>query len=181
MLGVCLNDIPEMQNNLVRPPRFLGALHEHSALVRSLVRAREREIHDVEELFTEAGSAKVREGFSRFFSELRALRNGVHTDGATFSVLVFPFRFQVLPGAPPPVAQKAILDFCHDEGIDCLDLLPVLQSQGTAAFSDYDHLSAAGSSLVARAVLDWGRLPKGLAPAPRAPAEPPPDPLFPDE
>jgi hypothetical protein len=60
----------------VRPPRFLGVLHEHSALVRRLVRAREREIHDVEELFGQANSAKVHEGFSRFFSELRALLVG---------------------------------------------------------------------------------------------------------
>lgn len=131
LLGVCLNDIPELQNNLVRPPRFLGVLHEHSALVRKLVRARDREIHDVEELFGQANSAKVHEGFSRFFSELRALRNDMRADGASFSVLVFPFRFQVLPGAPPPVAQKTILDFCHAEGIDCLDLLPGPCSIGT--------------------------------------------------
>ena len=175
LLGVCLNDIPELQNNLARPPRFLGVLHEHSALVRKLVRARDREIHDVEELFAQANSAKVREGFSRFFSELRALRDDVQVDGASFSVLVFPFRSQVAPGAPPPVAQETILDFCRAEGIDCLDLLPVLRPVGEAAFGDYDHFSAVGSSAVARAVLDWDRLPEALAPRrPRTPAAQPP-------
>ena len=174
LLGVCLNDIPELQDNLARPPRFIGVLHEHLALVRKLVRARDREIHDVEELFAQAGSEKVREGFSRFFSEVRALRNDVRADGASFSVLVFPFRFQVLPGAPPPVAQKTILDFCRAEGIDCLDLLPVLRPAGETAFSDYDHFSAAGSSMVARSVLDWDRLPEALAPgSSRAPATQP--------
>ena len=178
VLGVCLNDIPELQDNLVRPPRFLAALHERSALVRKLVRAREREIHDVEELFAEAGSAKVHEAYSRFFAELRALRNDVRADGATFAVLLFPFRLQVLPGAPPPVAQRTILDFCKAEGIDCLDLLPVLRPVGGAAFSDYDHFSAEGSGVVARAVLDWSRRPGGLAPRDSGggTAEPPHDP-----
>ena len=34
LLGVCLNDIPELQNNLVRPPRLLAALHARSAVNR---------------------------------------------------------------------------------------------------------------------------------------------------
>lgn len=179
LLGVCLNDIPELQDNLVRPPRFLTVLHEHSALVRKLVRARDREIHDVEELFGQANAPKVKEGFSRFFSELRALRNDVRADGASFAVLIFPFRFQVLSGSPPPTAQKTILDFCHAEGIACLDLLPMLRPVGEGGFLDYDHFSATGSSIVARAVFGWNQLPEGLAPRPSgAPsAEPPRDPL----
>ena len=34
VLAVCLNDIPELFNNLSRPPRWLARLHEPSALVR---------------------------------------------------------------------------------------------------------------------------------------------------
>src|SRR6185503_5391297 len=32
ILGICLNDIPEMQNNLSRPPRWLTGLFRRSAL-----------------------------------------------------------------------------------------------------------------------------------------------------
>jgi hypothetical protein len=36
LVGVCLNDIPELGNNLERPPAWLAALHRRSALVRLL-------------------------------------------------------------------------------------------------------------------------------------------------
>ena len=37
IVAVCLNDIPELQNNLTRPPAWLSALHGRSALVRRLL------------------------------------------------------------------------------------------------------------------------------------------------
>ncbi|HEV7498838.1 MAG TPA: GDSL-type esterase/lipase family protein, partial [Vicinamibacteria bacterium] len=43
VVAVCLNDIPEIHNNLTRPPRLLQALHRRSALVRRLIGARRRE------------------------------------------------------------------------------------------------------------------------------------------
>src|SRR5262249_21637739 len=51
LLGVCLNDIPEMENNLARPPRLVQSLYRRSALVRTVVGAERREIGSVEELF----------------------------------------------------------------------------------------------------------------------------------
>lgn len=52
LLGLCLADVAEMQNNLSRPPRLLAQLHRRSALVRWIVGARRREIAAVEELFS---------------------------------------------------------------------------------------------------------------------------------
>ncbi|MET0551465.1 MAG: HEAT repeat domain-containing protein [Vicinamibacteria bacterium] len=150
VLAVCLNDIPELQNNLTRPPRVLTELHERSALVRRVVDAPRREIGSVEELFGSPEPEKVRAAFERFFAEVRALRAEVARDGAAFSVVVFPFRFQVAADAPPPRAQERITAFCAAEGIRCLDLLPALGPAGEAAFVDYDHLSPAGARLVAR-------------------------------
>src|SRR5512137_1344400 len=43
LVGICLNDVPEMQNNLSRPPKLVAELHRRSALVRRLVGARQRE------------------------------------------------------------------------------------------------------------------------------------------
>lgn len=156
LLGVCLNDIPELQNNLTRPSAFIGALHRHSALVRRLVRAEEREIADVEELFSKNESPKVREAFDRLFAEVRRLRDEVRADGAAFALLVFPFRLQVVPGAPPPTAQQTIAEFCKGERIPCLDLLPALHEAGPDAFIDYDHFSPTGARLVAEGVLSAG-------------------------
>jgi HEAT repeat protein/lysophospholipase L1-like esterase len=159
VLAVCLNDLPELQNNLVRPPGLIAALHERSAFVRWVVDAPGREIRSVEELFGRKDSARVRQAFARFFDEVRALRREVEADGAGLSLLVFPFRFQVEPGAPPPTAQEEIASFAAAEGIPCLDLLPALRGLGTLAFLDYDHLSAAGARTAADVIRDGGLVP----------------------
>jgi HEAT repeat protein/lysophospholipase L1-like esterase len=160
LLAVCLNDIPELQNNLTRPPEWLATLFQRSALVRWLVNAQGREIHDVEELFREPNSPAVKEALGRFFEEVRSLRSDVEADGGRLVVLVLPFRLQVLPKAPKPSVQRAILDFCKADGIRCLDLLPPLRAAGAPAFVDYDHLSAAGSDLVADQVKASGVVPE---------------------
>src|SRR4030066_406032 len=54
IVGLCLNDVEELQNNLERPPRLLAQLHRRSALVRRLVHAETRQIHGIEELFTDS-------------------------------------------------------------------------------------------------------------------------------
>lgn len=149
VLAVCLNDIPELQNNLARPPAWLVALDERLALVRLLIDPQGREIDSVERLFSDPDAPRVREALARFFDEVRALRRDVEQDGAGFAVVVFPFRFQVEPRAPRPVVQQRISDFCRDERLPCLDLLPTIARQGAAAFRDYDHLSPSGHSLVA--------------------------------
>ena len=149
LLAVCLNDIPELFNNLERPPRWLRSLHERSALVRVLVNAEGREIDSVERLFGEPDAPRVREAMERFFEEVRALRREVEADGASLALVVFPFRFQVEPGAPRPVVQERIVAFCRAEGLQCLDLLPTLARAGAGAFRDYDHLSPSGAQLVA--------------------------------
>lgn len=160
ILAVCLNDIPELHNNLQRPPRWLLALHARFALARLVVDAEGREIDSVERLFTEADSARVERAMAGFFEEVRALRREVEADGARFAVIVFPFRFQVEAGAPAPIVQERVAAFCRDEGLRCLDLLPALASHGESAFSDYDHLSPSGARATAAAVWDAGLLPE---------------------
>jgi HEAT repeat protein len=159
LVGICLNDVPEMQNNLSRPPRALAALYGRSALVRAVVGARRREIGAVEELFSAPDAPNVRRGYESMFTDLRTLRDEVRADGASLGVVVFPFRFQVAKGAPPPLAQGAIAEFCRREGIPLLDVLPVLARQGVEAFHDYDHLSPLGARLVAERVLESSLLP----------------------
>ena len=154
LVGICLNDVAEMQNNLSRPPKLLAALYRRSALVRTLVGARTREIGAVEELFSAPDAPNVRRGYERMFADLRQLRDEVRADGASFGVLVFPFRFQVAKGPPPPLAQSAIADFCRRERIPLLDLLPALARLGEKAFNDYDHFSPRGARLVAEQVLE---------------------------
>jgi HEAT repeat protein/lysophospholipase L1-like esterase len=172
VLAVCLNDLAELQNNLARPPGWLAALHRRSAFVRALVNAQGREIQEVEQLFTAEGSRKVEEAYGRFFEEVRALRADVEGDGASFALLVFPFRFQVLPQAPEPRAQQRILGFCAAEKLACHDMLPALLPLGAAGFVDYDHLSPAGT----RATAEELRRRPLWAPTPSLRAELPEDP-----
>jgi len=163
VLAVCLNDIPELFNNLSRPPRWLSELHARSALVRLAVNAEGREIDNVESLFAEPDAPRVRAALDGFFEEVRALRREVEADGAAFAMIVFPFRFQVESGAPPPVVQERIASFCAGELVPCLDLLPVLARVGPAAFVDYDHLSVSGAALVADTLHASGLLVEGDA------------------
>jgi HEAT repeat protein len=159
ILGVCLNDLAELQNNLSRPPPWLAWLHQRSALVRLVVNAEGREIGSVEELFSEPEAPRVKQAFERFFTELSALRDLVAKDGAAFSVLVFPFRFQLEATAPVPSAQRRILAFCEEQGIHCIDFLEPIRKAGPAAFVDYDHLSADGARLVASQIKASGLIP----------------------
>jgi len=177
VVAVCLNDIPEIHNNLARPPHLLQALHARSALVRRLVGARRREIHDVEELFTAPESPSVRDAFARFFEELRQLRGEVEADGGRFGLAVLPFRMQLdTPGTPS--VQERIAAFCAGQGIPFLDLLPHLRPLGEGGFLDYDHLSAAGARRVAEAIADSGLL--GAADAGHAARVPEPITRMPD-
>jgi HEAT repeat protein len=160
VVAVCLNDIPEMQNNLARSPALVGWLHERSAFVRWLVDAETREIQSVEQLFSEPDAPRVTRAYELFFAELRALRDDVAADGGELGLLVFPFRFQVLEGAPRAVAQERIAAFCRAEALRCLDLLEPLEAAGGEAFVDYDHLSPEGARLVAGALLESELLPR---------------------
>jgi HEAT repeat protein/lysophospholipase L1-like esterase len=159
IVGVCLNDIPELGNNLSRPPAWLAASYRRSALLRRLVDAPNREIRSIEELFEQPDSPRVRKAYDRLFEHLRTLRDEVRADGATFGVLALPFRLQVLPGAPSPTPQQTLAAFCADEAIAFLDLLPALAAAGEAAFVDYDHLSPLGSQVVADQILASGLIP----------------------
>jgi HEAT repeat protein/lysophospholipase L1-like esterase len=158
LLAICLNDIPEMENNLTKPAPWLMALYRRSALVRRAIGAQDREIHSVEELFTHPDSPKVKDAFRRMFEDIRTLDREVRADGASLAVLVLPFRFQVQEGAPPPNAQATIGAFCREQKIPFLDLLPAIKPKGVDAYYDYDHFSALGARTVAETVIASGFL-----------------------
>jgi lysophospholipase L1-like esterase len=151
VLGVCLNDLAELQINLARPPGFVLSLFKRSAAVRLALGASRREIGAVEELFTADGTARVESAFRLFFDEVRALKGEVTQEGATFVMAVFPFRFQVEPKAPAPTVQKRIIEFAKAENITALDFLPETATSTSPAdlFLDYDHFSRTGHERVA--------------------------------
>ena len=166
LVGVCLNDILEMQNTQRRPPPpWLLTLYQRSALVRRVVGAPSREIRLVAQLCTAPDQPAVREGIERFFAEVRRLRTEVTGDGARFGLLVFPFLFQLEDGAPPPRIQEIIATFARREGIPLVDVLPQIRAAGPTAFVDHSHFSAVGTEIVARQVLASDLLP----PLPAAP------------
>jgi len=158
LLGICLNDVADMQNNLSRPPPGLAWLHRHSAIVRRAVDAERRQIRSVEELFEPRPSSRVATGYARLFADLSVLRKEAAADGVGLAILVLPVRSQLAPSAPPPRPQGTIAAFCRSEGIPFLDALPALRRSAQPAFIDTDHLSAAGMRAVAKQVLASGML-----------------------
>ena len=156
-LGFCLNDVAEMHNNLREPPpAVVRFLVRHSALIRWLVNAEGRQVHDVMELFASPEPAAVRDGWQRVFDELLRLRDDTRADGCDLAVLVFPFRVQLGGDAPEPIAQRTLFEFCFRNGIPCYDLLDVLKPMGPAALLDESHLSPEGAKAVAEAIVRWG-------------------------
>lgn len=160
LLGICLNDIPEMQNNLAASRLFawLGFLHRHSALVRVVMGARAREIGSVHELFSGPDLPRVVNAWKLFEGELAELFEEIGRDGVGLTVVAFPFRFQVLADAPDPIPQYRLAEFCGSKGIRYFDVLESLRKAGPRSFHDYDHLSALGGQVVAEAIVRSGVL-----------------------
>ena len=153
ILGVCLNDIPEMHNNLASPPpRFIGTLYRYSNLVRCLLPGQQHEIRQVVELFTHPDAPRVQAAWELVLKEIHSLAEMVEADGAQFGLLLFPFRRQVLPGPPPATPQEKFRRYCETEKIRFWDGREALQDLGAQGFIDYDHLSAEGATAVARQV-----------------------------
>jgi lysophospholipase L1-like esterase len=152
VLAVCLNDLAELQINLSKPPPgILLSLFKRSAAVRLAMGASRREIGAVEELFEPTPSPGVNEAYRLFFEEVARLRAEAQKDRAEFRIVVFPFRFQVEPGAPAPVAQQRIATFAKSEGIPFHDFLAEIGKDPTAKdlFLDYDHFNETGHERVA--------------------------------
>lgn len=157
-LGFCLNDVAEMHNNLTqRPSRLVSAVVRRSAFVRWVIDAEGRQVTNVEDLLQPTPSPAVTSGWAKVLAEIDALYAATKQDGCDLSVIIFPFRFQLDPGAPPPIAQRFLFQECHKRGIPCLDLLPALRALGSDAFLDESHLSPAGAAVVARELIRWGR------------------------
>lgn len=166
VLAVCLNDILDLQGEAHRPSALLLALHRRSALVRLVIGARRRELSRVEELFERPDEPRVRASLVRLSTEIADLRRRVEADGSRLAVLLFPYRAQVTPSAPPASVQEHLASFTAREGIPYLDLLSVLTPLGESAFlaGDGIHLSPDGCEATARALADWTALPDIVRP-----------------
>jgi HEAT repeat protein/lysophospholipase L1-like esterase len=162
ILGICLNDPQELQNNLSRPSPWVAGLFRRSALARWVVNAEGREIDSVQRLFLAPDSFSVRAGMGRFYQELRQLRDVVRQDGVDFSAVLFPYSGQVVPDAHPPTVQDEIKAFCAREGIPVLDVLPTLRTLGPRGFTRDDHIHPTGEGYarVADAMLEAGLVPE---------------------
>jgi len=154
ILGVCLNDIAEMQNNLASPPpRFLGMMYRYSSLARSLLPGHQQEIHQVNELFTDPDSARVKQAWQLILNEIETIAQLVTEDGGQFALFVFPFRRQVLADPPPAIPQEKFRQFCEQKNIQYWDGQQSLTELGIDGFVDYDHLSAQGGQAVAQQIV----------------------------
>ena len=148
VLAVCLNDIPELFNNLARPPRWLRALHERSALVRLLVNAEGREIDSVERLFTEPDAPRVREALDALLrggAGAAARGRGGRGEASRSSYSRSASRWS--PARRRRVVQERIAEFCRDERARVpRSAADDRGASGPGAFLDYDHLSPSGSA-----------------------------------
>jgi lysophospholipase L1-like esterase len=175
VLGVCLNDVPEMRHRMREPPWLASIAYRHSHLARWVLTGRalafraggDREMRQVAELFRQPEAEHVEDAWQLMLDETLALASRVDADGARFAMLVLPWRFQVAgPDAPEPIPQRVLAAFAAEHGLPYLDALPALQELGERAFIDHNHLSPRGANAVARAVVRSGILGEDLVPSP---------------
>lgn len=165
ILGICLNDIAEMQNNLASPPpRFLGTMYRYSSFARLLLPGHQYEIHQVEELFTAQDSPRVQQAWQLILNEIETIAQLVAADGGQFGLFLFPFRRQVLADPPPAIPQEKFRLFCQQRKIQYWDGRESLTDLGVHGFIDYDHLSARGGLAVARQIAQSKWIVKPTAP-----------------
>ena len=152
ILGFCLNDVAEMQNNLMsqQPSALMSFLYNHSYLVRWILRPQAHEIGRVEDLFTQANRLEIQNGWELCFEEIRRLADTTKQDKVDFVVVVFPFRFQVDDDPPEPVAQETLRKYCEENNIKFVDTLQSLKPLKRAGFVDHDHFTAQGATAVAK-------------------------------
>ena len=162
ILAVCLNDIPELFNNLSRPPRWLDAparaLGARAPRWWTPRAARSTAWSASSPSPTPRACGRRWTASSRRCARCagRSRRTGPPSPSSSSRS-----ASRSEPGAPPPVVQQRIAAFCASEGLRCLDLLPTLGRVGPSAFVDYDHLSPAGASLVADTLYASGLLVRG--------------------
>lgn len=155
ILGICLNDIAEMQNNLAEPPVWLKFAYGNFNMVRAVVRPDAEEIAQVEELFEQPEPARVTNAYDLFFKELEALKTELDASDTMLIVLIFPFRLQIEDGAPDPIPQKRMMDYFNENSITASDLLQLFQMlKPEEAFLDHDHMTAQMCALLAQSMGD---------------------------
>jgi len=135
----------------------------HSALARALhlmlteivVSRRQPPVHLTGEDFLQTIDLLL-DYDSRQWRWLRSLLGELHRsvadDGAELAVAIFPLDYQ-LASTYPFHPQSLVLRYCAEEGLRCLDLLPVLRAHREEfPFEDTWHLSERGHELVAQAI-----------------------------
>ena len=110
------------------------------------------------------------DGWTRSQKAFRAARDRVESYGGTLVVLLMPTKEQVYWELAEPLlgadnmallvqSRQLMLGFCADEGLTCLDLLPVFQEyvgQGEQLYYTTDiHLNPRGNEVLAQTLADW--------------------------
>ena len=91
---------------------------------------------------------------------LTELKEAVAADGAKLSLIILPLAYQ-LDKDYPYLPQANIMQYCDDQGIDCIDLLPEFRNypkedlfplHSAAGYYDIWHLTQLGHEVAADAV-----------------------------
>jgi len=92
--------------------------------------------------------------FERAKEVMDELRDAATVDGAKILFMIFPYtnQFSVQGGADKRMPQENILKFCKEEGLNCIDLMDVLDKENYKEyylFMDNVHLNERGHEVVA--------------------------------
>lgn len=84
------------------------------------------------------------------------IRDMVEKAGAKFLVVIFPNDAQ-FNNVVLKTPQHNLMNFCRENGLHCLDLLPYFEIEKEPVLIDIGHPNALGGDIAARAILDYIR------------------------
>lgn len=164
---VVLNDIPELLQGLseleasIDLANAMSWMAQRSALAataRRMLAAGENpfaRVRFIRELTQDPDSPLAKEGMAKELEELTALADAAQEVGASFGLVLLPFRFQVKEsGTERP--QEQIRAFAQASGIPVLDILPLLREfPSVDVFTDKVHFSRLGNEVVSGWIARW--------------------------
>ncbi len=96
------------------------------------------------------------ERWPQMIDALRGLRDDATTHGMPVVIAILPDGDQIGSDEPDMVPQERLADVCRQEGLDCVDLVPMFEAEAgdEPLFIDIMHPNAKGHRIIARELAD---------------------------
>lgn len=178
LLGFCLNDVTERYTSLTswgggrffmanvdttRSMSWMRRLWHRSATRQAMLHvvrdsAKRGEMYRVGKLWSDPDAPHIADAWRVVFGEVDQLAEAVHSSGARFAVVVFPYADQLARDGGFDAPQRALTGHLRSRGIPYVDLLKPARGSGMSGremFLDENHFSPTGAEWAAEQIVQF--------------------------